>query len=171
MPIRELSSGDIDQLLKVHQEAFSGSMGVSLGPKYLTDFLTWFIRQEDSITLAYEEDGNIVGYVFGTPQGYNSKLNRELFMTIMVSVISHPHIILRKGFFNQIPERLQALFSRKFGKTQPVENKDSGSLAYRLVGIGIGSRFQRQGHREAIDVCLCSGSTSKGRSGDSLIGV
>ena len=67
--IRETRIDDLPALVKTHQHAFAGSLGVDLGTRYVTEFLKWFITDSDAINLVREKGGHIAGYVFGAPTG------------------------------------------------------------------------------------------------------
>jgi ribosomal protein S18 acetylase RimI-like enzyme len=146
--IRETRIDDLPALVPTHMAAFAGTLGVELGERYVTEFLRWFITDSEAINLVCEKDGQIAGYVFGAPTGYNTRMNRALMGTIALATITHPQVLARSGFFRQIPERVMALLGK--AKKLPAPATASASLpsdehSYRLTGIGVSPQFRRQG--------------------------
>lgn len=141
--IRPIQEADLPQFVPLHQAAFAGSLGVELGTMYVTAFLRWFINYPEAISLICEVDGKMAGYVFGAPQGYNSRMNRDLLTVIGVAALTHPQLYLRPGFLAQIPERLGSLLGRS--KKQPTAPSQPTLRTFRLVGIGVSPNFRRLG--------------------------
>jgi ribosomal protein S18 acetylase RimI-like enzyme len=140
--VRPIRVEDLSQFVPLHQSAFAGSMGVELGTNYVTEFLKWFITYREAISLVYEVNGRLAGYVFGAPQGYNTQMNRDLLKVIAWAALTHPHLYLRPGFLAQIPERLGSLLGRSKKPSVPTE---PSVRTFRLVGIGVSPDFRRMG--------------------------
>ncbi len=136
-------------LVPAHMAAFAGTLGVELGERYVTEFLKWFVTDSEAINLVCEKDGRIAGYVFGAPTGYSTRMNRALMGTIAWAAMTHPHVVLRSGFFRQIPERVRALLGRA-GKAPEHAAETMPARSFRLTGIGVSPEFRRQGIAQAL---------------------
>ena len=129
--IRPLSPNDLSQLVPLHLAAFAGSLGVSLGRRYVHDFLRWFIARDDAIKLGCaDEDGRLIGYVFGAPQGYTTDLNRHMSWRVALAVVTHPWLVARRAFLSALPNWVRALRGKTHVTLYPVG-------AFLLVGIGV----------------------------------
>lgn len=146
--IRETRIEDLPALVKTHQHAFAGSLGVDLGTRYVTEFLKWFITDSEAINLVCEKGGHIAGYVFGAPTGYNTRMNRALMGTIALATVTHPQVLARSGYLRQIPERGRALLGKSKKPPVPVSPStrvpQTNERSYRLTGIGVSPDFRRQ---------------------------
>jgi ribosomal protein S18 acetylase RimI-like enzyme len=148
--VRKMHPEDVTDWLPLHQQAFAGSLGVQLGKRYLYSFLNWFVTSPGTINLAaITPNQQIVGYVFGGPSEYGTRLNRDLFLNIVVAILTHPWVLVKKGFVLQIPSRLQSLLGRTV-QWHPIQRSPSNSAEdsanmFRLVGIGAGPDYQRKG--------------------------
>ena len=129
----------------LHTAAFSGSSGVSLGDRYVGAFLKWFVDCPHAINLICERDHQMVGYVFGAPDGYGLSLNRDLFPVIGVALLTRPWLLLRSSFLRQIPGRLQLLVKRRPPAADGLAVQPSIGGRYRLVGIGVDPGQRRSG--------------------------
>jgi ribosomal protein S18 acetylase RimI-like enzyme len=136
-------------LVPTHIAAFAGSLGVALGERYATEFLKWFVTDSEAISLVCDKDGQIAGYVFGAPTGYNTRMNRALLGTIALSTITHPQVVLRSGFFRQIPERARALVGKALRTPEP-RTPATAERSFRLTGIGVSPNFRRQGIAQTL---------------------
>jgi len=144
--IRQMTSSDISSLIDIHQNTFSGSLGISLGKRYLRNFFLWFIHNPRAVKLVASSEGSIIGYIFGAPEGYRSQLTRDLIKTIFISLFSRPWIVLHRHFFDQFKGVFNAFFKRQGANDIPDagQNRDNYS-EYVLVGIGVGSRWRGRG--------------------------
>jgi ribosomal protein S18 acetylase RimI-like enzyme len=136
-------------LVQAHMAAFAGSLGVELGERYVTEFVTWFVTDQEAINLVCEKDGRIAGYVFGAPTGYNTRMNRALMGAIAWATITHPYVVVRSGFFRQIPERVRALLGKAKKVPEPT-TQETPKRSFRLTGIGVSPEFRRQGIAQAL---------------------
>ena len=135
-------------LLQAHTAAFAGSLGVALGQRYVTEFVKWFITDDEAISLVAENDGRIAGYVFGAPTGYGTRMNRALIGTIAWATITHPGVVVRSGFLGQIPGRVRALLGAASTDSEPTPGRAERS--FRLTGIGVSPEFLRQGVAQGL---------------------
>jgi ribosomal protein S18 acetylase RimI-like enzyme len=145
--IRAARKDDITALVPLHEQAFAGSLGVSLGRRYVLAFLTWFINEPTAINLVAVHDQELVGYVFGAPDGYGNRLNRELFLNISLAILTHPWLVLKTGFLIQIPSRLRSLVGfNRYQKGQIAHGRAAfANKLFRLVGVGVALHYRRTG--------------------------
>jgi ribosomal protein S18 acetylase RimI-like enzyme len=143
LEVRELASNDLPEVIPLHKTAFQNSLGVGLGDHYVSAFLNWFLSNSTAIKLGCTKNKRLVGYVFGSPDGYTTKLNHDLFGTVVLSILTHPWLIVRSNFVAQIPSRLRSLLgiSRSASEGHP----NNSLPVYKLVGIGTDPAFRRLG--------------------------
>lgn len=127
--VRDMRESDISALLPVHEQAFRGSVGTSIGRGYLHAFFRWYLAQPAATNLIAEASSEPVGYVFGAPHGLGGKLTRDLWLDMAIGVATHPRVILHEHFVGKIPARLLSMLSR--------EPPRSFANTYALVGIGV----------------------------------
>ncbi len=128
---RSFETGDVEALARLHPQVFSGSMGASLGDRYLRAFFRWFSTYPEASSVVCLLNGQLAGYVLGAPHGYSPRITRELFPEIAYAVVTHPFVVLRHtNFVAQIRVRTRALF----GVAGPGDAY--GAETFDLVGIG-----------------------------------
>jgi len=136
--IRAMQDDDLPNLILIHKEVFSRTVGTSIGDNYLLAFLRWFTLYPYAINLVYIIDNRLVGYVFGASAGYGYALNRELFWPMLLGILTHPCVAFRYRFLRQIPGRIINLLGRA-ANAQLNQSPSASNLAYKLVGIGVTS--------------------------------
>lgn len=137
---RPMTTGDADALAVLHREVFDGYMGVALGRRYLRSFFAWFAQAPSAASVLCEDDGRLVGYVFGAPHGYNSSVTRDMLPEIARAVLTHvPAVVRHPNFRLQLKNRARALL----GAAQP--NDPYGPDTFDLVGIGTAPVARRSG--------------------------
>ena len=138
--IRALRRDDVPALIPLHADAFRDSMGVRLGDRYLAAFLHWFTRAPDAVGLVDDDGRQIRGYVFGAPDGYGRRLNRDLLGEIALGMATHPGVLLHANFLTSLPSRLVGLMS---GRAHPASGH--GEAVFALTGIGVAPRHRGHG--------------------------
>jgi len=138
---------DIKQITKLHKAAFKGYMNASLGNRYVREFLNWFLNYPGTITLKAVVDGKISGYVVGAPIGYDKEMNRQLFSTALMGIVTHPHILLHESFSNAAVAKLKMLLGKKPVK-RIVRSPEGKGIS--LVGIAVDPSFSGKGIGKAI---------------------
>lgn len=134
--LRRMAAADVPAVTNLHSLAFAGSMGVSLGERYVNAFLLWFIDDPTGEAVVAVKAGEVVGYVCGADDGYNTRQNRALFRDIVGGLISHPRVLMHKNFLPQLPNRIATLISpRTAARVAPVV--PTGPDVFDLVGIGV----------------------------------
>ena len=147
LDIRAMLPADIEAVTHIQKEAFSGSVGTSVGDNYIKAVIHWFMTYSSSITLVCEKDSRIVGYTYGAPQGYSRTLNHDLLGIILYAVATHPRAIFRPELLHQIPARVNNLLSRH---SHDHETAVLPRSIYRLVAIGVASEARKQGIGRAL---------------------
>lgn len=131
---------DADALAALHPQVFEGYMGVLLGQRYLRAFFRWFAQAREAVSVLCEDDGRLVGYVFGAPHGYNSAATRQMLPEIALAVATHVGAVVRHPNFRlQLKNRARALLGAK------PPSDPYGPDTFDLVAIGASQSVRRSG--------------------------
>jgi len=142
-----LADAALDEVVRVHLDAFRGYMNASLGPAYVRAFLDWFAGRPEAIALAcLDERGAAVGYVVGAPLGYTSALSKAVLVPAARGLAMHPRLLLEMRVRRSIAWRLLGLVGR--APTSPAPTLPAPTLS--LVGIGVASHVRGQGYGKAL---------------------
>ena len=75
-------------------------------------------------------------------------MNWALMGTIALATVTHPQVLVRSGYFRQIPERGRALLGRSKKPPVPAARStrvpQTNERSFRLTGIGVSPDFRRQ---------------------------
>lgn len=154
-----IGEDDIAMLSDLHRVVFAGTMGTSLGNRYLRAFFRWFRDHEPATALVARCDGSIAGYALGAPHGHGSRVTRDLLPTILFSVATHPAAWKHPNFLLQLRTRALSLVGRDAPQASgPVY----GSETYDLVAIGTVPSQRRTGVSSALLKELESAARSRG---------
>ena len=140
MTIRPASIGDVNQIVGIHQSAFEGFFLTSLGPSFLTQYYSSFIKNRETVTLVAVEGTNVLGFSAATvlSQGFNSRLIKSDFIAYVwlgvKLLFSSPKSLIR----------LVKNFTKKSGEVQDDENYGE------LFSIGVRSGQQGKGIGKAL---------------------
>lgn len=98
-PIR---ASDINQLARLHRQAFPGFFLSRLGENFLRQFYRGFLTDPSALTcVARDQSGNVLGAAVGTsdPNGFFGRLLRRRWFGFAAASVSHllrsPHEVLR----------------------------------------------------------------------------
>lgn len=144
--IRAWGEQDVPALAALHEGAFAGQLGPTLGRRYLKAFFAWFVANPTAVGFVAQVERRLAGYVFGAPEGYGNQLNRELLPTILLSVATHPRAWRHRNFVGQFAPRLRVLF----GAVSAAPSATAGSFC--LTGIGVDPGHRSRGL--ARQLCL-----------------
>ena len=88
--IAKLKSSDLDEIVKIHMEAFPDFFLTFLGPKFLEEFYRSFVNNNDGLGFTAFSEGKIAGAVVGPlyPQGYFKKLLLRRFWAFILASIT-----------------------------------------------------------------------------------
>lgn len=135
----------VDEVSRVHIQAFKGSMNTRLGSSYVRKFLDWFVQLEAGIVLVAISKTNdheeVVGYTVGAPIDYGKAMNRDLFWIACWNTIIRPWLFLSDQFRDTIKSRLVALFQRS---TDQAFQVDLPLPVMSVVGVAVLPNFQGQ---------------------------
>jgi ribosomal protein S18 acetylase RimI-like enzyme len=102
MIIRTITRNDLEKIVEIHLEAFSGFFLTSLGPSFLRQYYKSFIGNNEGISLCAEDNNqNIVGFCVGTTNsvGFHKRLIMKNFIGFIsqffVIMVTKPRAILR----------------------------------------------------------------------------
>lgn len=142
--IRICHIDDLMTIVDLHLKAFKDHINARLGRRYLRTFLSWFIKREDCIALvAVNKDGLPVGYIVGGYWGYQRRLNKDLFLRGVFSLLANPRALCHPKIFRALFSRLKILV----GLTKHIETNQQ-QLKGRIisvVGVAIDLDWQRNG--------------------------
>lgn len=138
-----MTESDVEEVSGAHLRAFKGYLNASIGRKYVRQFLRWFINSPIGISLILESEGKLIGYVVGAKLGYNKELNKSLFKTGIISIVTHPGVLFHTHFIRNVRNRLKSLFS-KSTKSEGTYIEPAGS-GVSLVGIAIDPLSSKKG--------------------------
>jgi ribosomal protein S18 acetylase RimI-like enzyme len=138
-----MTENDVEEVAGAHLRAFKGYLNASIGRKYVRQFLRWFINSPIGISLVLESEGKLIGYVVGAKLGYNKELNKSLFKTGIISIVTHPGVLFHTHFIRNVRNRLKSLFS-KSTKSEGIYVEPAGS-GVSLVGIAIDPLSSKKG--------------------------
>lgn len=130
--IKYLSSNNIMETIQVHKQAFRGYLNTQLGDAYLKAFISWFIDEEKGIVIgAFDDGGNLVGYIMGAPVGYKQELDKHIMSAALLGALTHFWLFLNPRF-------LSAVFSRVgLGRDLSLQTPQLSFPVMSLVAIGV----------------------------------
>lgn len=132
---------DLNELITVHREAFSGYLNTGFGDNYILEFLRWFTLQNDTISLIALSNNQAAGYVAGAALGYNQRLTKSLSGTVFTYMLLHPWVILNKKTVKKLYARFKCLVQPTIAAKDPVIE---GLKGISLVGIGVSNKARNK---------------------------
>lgn len=133
--IRKASTEDVDEIVRIHCDAFIGFFLTSLGTSFLTFYYRCFVKSDETVSMVAIEDERVVGFSAATKvcKGFNSRLIKQnLFSFAMLS--------LKLLFTN--PGALLRLVKNLTKKGDSVEDNEDYA---ELYSIGVDSHQQGKG--------------------------
>jgi 2-polyprenyl-3-methyl-5-hydroxy-6-metoxy-1,4-benzoquinol methylase/ribosomal protein S18 acetylase RimI-like enzyme len=143
--IAVITEHDIQSVAKLHQEAFSDSMGVSLGDYYVEQLLRWFAQEEGALFHCAKENGEVLGYVFGALLTAQAGMNRDLMTAAGIGMAANPSVFLRSSFRKELARRAKILFGARPANRASTPSKELLEPVFNLVGIGVSSSARGTG--------------------------
>lgn len=140
--IGRLTLNDLDDTVALHMEAFKGHIGVRLGAGYVGRMLRWFICDGLSVSLGAWIDRRLVGYVFGAPAGYSSRITPELAFPAVLGMICHPGVLLYSNAWRQVADRARSAIRRAYEVNATPELPQP---TFSLVGVATCEHSRRIG--------------------------
>lgn len=149
----------LPEIVPLHMDAFADYMNTKLGVRYVQAFLSWFVRQPDSVALAATREGGAVGFVVGAPFGYQRRLNRDLVFDGLWGMAKRPQLLFQR--------RVLVACWRKFLLMTGLQENESPELnlpgpTMNLVGIGVCTRAQGGGVGHRLMTAFEAASRSRG---------
>lgn len=80
---------DVDEIVRIHCDAFEGFFLTSLGTSFLTVYYHCFVKSAETVSMVAIEDDRVVGFSAATKEckGFNSRLIKQnLFSFAMLSL-------------------------------------------------------------------------------------
>lgn len=130
------NENDIEELVRIHRDAFKEHYNSRLGNIYAKAFLRWFGENPDSVFVqaSDEETKRVYGYICGAKFGYGNKMNRDLLPAILMSFITRPWIVFDKRFFKMMMPKLKVIVSKSITSE---ENPDLPKPIFSAVGWAV----------------------------------
>jgi len=133
---------DLAAVLRLHERAFAGSMGVALGRSYLRPFLASFLDGPDRVFLVARGPDGPVGYVFGRPAEGSD--DRSLVWAVARGLVRHPGVLRRADVRAELARRI-----RRFDEGDE-ETPGLPGPTLDLYGIGTDPSHQGRGIGRAL---------------------
>lgn len=133
--IRKASAKDVDEIVRIHCNAFKGFFLTSLGSSFLTFYYRCFVKSNETVSMVAEEDGHVVGFSAATKEckGFNSRLIKQ-------NLVRFGLLSLKLLFTN--PGALLRLVKNLTKKGDAVEDDEDYA---ELYSIGVDSYQQGKG--------------------------
>ncbi len=146
---------DLTGIAKVHRSAFPKSLSTSMGLKYCTKMLSWFIETESAFMLHIEENGTIIGYCGGIvsdgtlPTGAASGMLQHSMNAAIKAFVLNPTLL----FHPELRKKYKLTLRNIFSKLGLKKNKISDNVRQErkkepvtgLVVIGVHSDHRQKG--------------------------
>ena len=146
--IRKASVSDVDEIVKIHIDAFKGFFLTSLGESFLKFYYNCFIKSHDTIILvAISDNKDLLGFSAATKfcKGFNSRLIKSnLFAFSILSL---------KMLFTD-PKSLFRLVKNLTKKGNSIEDDEDYAELYSIgvnkiaQGLGIGKKLMGEMEKE-----------------------
>jgi ribosomal protein S18 acetylase RimI-like enzyme len=108
MKIVPITAELLDEVVRVHRDAFASYPNVRLGRPYARRFLGWFASREDGIALAAVDDaGAVLGYVTGARGAYGYPLSHAMWPVAGLSMLLRPWVLLDRRILRAAAARVQ----------------------------------------------------------------
>jgi len=143
--IRAMTAADLIRVGELHRVAFPGSLSSRLGRRYHE----WLLANPRTISVVAVDGPRIVGFTHGAPEGYATRLHRELFWHLVAAVASRPWTVVRGDFIHQVPARLGHLLGRHRGADRTESERGATATSAGICvavdpdyrGRGVGRRL------------------------------
>ena len=132
--LRKMTKSDLDDVVKLHQQAFHGFFLVQMGPQYIKAYYNIVLAYEGSITYVYDGKSNILeGFVVGfvEPAAFYKKFTRsglQLVYPILSGVIHNPCLLFK------VVESIRRVFSAASQSGKYIIDKETAELSSIAVG-------------------------------------
>lgn len=149
MKIVPITSALIDDVVRVHREAFAGYPNTRLGAGYARRFVSWFSTVGDGIALAaIDESGTVLGYVLGARGPYAYPLSRAVRGVAARAILLRPWLAIDRRIVRAVAARV-----RMWIRPVPVAANVAAVLVppvASLVAIGTSRASRRGGVASAL---------------------
>ena len=138
--IRKASATDVDEIVKIHLDAFKGFFLTSLGESFLRFYYGCFVKSPETVTMVALADGKVMGFSAATKvcKGFNSRLIKSNLLSF--------GLLSLKMLFTE-PKSLLRLVKNLTKKGDSVEDDEDYAELYSIgvskeaQGMGIGKKL------------------------------
>ncbi len=149
MKIVSITPDLLDDVVRVHREAFASYANARLGVRYARRFLQWFASREDTIALAaVDETGAVLGYVTGARGAYGYPLSRAMRRVAGLSMLLRPWVLLDPRILRGVAARVRLW--RRPPSLAPELPAELVPPLVSLVAIGTSRHHRRAGVAAAL---------------------
>lgn len=141
MKIKQLEVSDVNEVVKIHQNAFSGFFLTQLGAKFLKVYYTSCIKAKDAtiaVGISSDED-ELLGFSIGSVQskGYNKRIVKSNFFKFCMIGI---YLVFTKPM----------AIIRLMKNMDKVKNESDDGLYCELLSIGISADQKGKGYGKIL---------------------
>lgn len=135
METRKATLNDVENIVRIHLDAFEGFFLTTLGPDFLRFYYTCFLKSLETVTMISEEDGKVYGFAASTKysKGFNGRLIKSHLFTFATLSL--------KMLFTT-PKSLLRLIKNLTKKAETIEDDEDYA---ELYSIGVGKDAQGKG--------------------------
>ncbi len=148
--IRSASVSDLHSVVNIHRKAFPDFFLTKMGPRFLKEMYSGYLRHSSGIFLVATDGNGVVGFVVGTtlPEKFFSELRKQRALSFLVcsipGLLRNPVLVSKKLF--------SAIFYRG---DEPEELRDGALLSSigivpEQFGKSIGKKLVAEFEREAF---------------------
>ncbi len=140
--VRRAGVGDMEAVVRIHQEAFPSSLMTLFGPRFLKMYYEEVLLYPGSVFLvAQEASGQLIGFVAGfrDPKSFYARLGRKKHLigfTILRSLFSRPDGLRRLA---------TAWYSYRTSASVSADLDAATGLATELASLAVSPSFQGRG--------------------------
>jgi len=119
--VRSLEADRVPEVVRLHCEVFARSPSGRLGPHYVEGVIRWFLGYDGAVVLAAEDAaGHLLGYAFGAPATYGSRLRSDLWGRVAGALVRRPWAVLDAEVAATMTDYVRRRFKTRTGITPVV---------------------------------------------------
>ncbi|WP_299744255.1 GNAT family N-acetyltransferase [uncultured Rossellomorea sp.] len=155
--ISNFNTDDLNSFIQIHLEhLFSDS---EFSKMYLVERFKYLLEYEKAVTVSAKDiHGEMLGLVYGGPEGYKSKMNKNIIKKIALKILGKPYLLFSGEFMYKYKSAINRLIlkfrPRKTDAEFSSENADPVYIppepTLRLTGIAVLEEYSHLGIGEQL---------------------
>ncbi|WMJ78076.1 MULTISPECIES: GNAT family N-acetyltransferase [unclassified Sedimentibacter] len=155
--ISSFTEEDLNSFIEIHIEnLFSDSEFSNI---YLAERFKYLLLNEDAVTVSAKNNaGEMLGLVYGGPEGYKNNMNKHIMKKIVWSLLRKPYLLFGREFiykYKSALNRLTLKLKPSSTKNQVIMNSSKTQYSppspiLRLTGIAVLEEFLHLGIGEKL---------------------